>query len=120
MEAITTIDVSGENDSADIELCGKVSDILNRAYPAHLWMVGCDHKAGLIYVELPYGNSVKAFPYGFALHIGKLGGAKTMKKKVQWAGGELLERWGLPRNKAHKDVLSIAGNNKLDSSHAVG
>ena len=120
MEAVTTIDIHNEHDKADLELCGKVSEILNNNYPYHLWMVGCDHQAGLVYVELPYGKTTKLFPFGFALHIKKLGNAKSMKKKVVWAGGELLERWNLTRGRASEDVLGLAAENGLDSSGAVG
>lgn len=119
MESVTTIDIHSENDLADRELCGKVSDILNRHYPNHLWMVGCDHKSGMVYVELPYETARRAFPFGFSLHIGKLGNAKSMQKKVMRAGGELLERFNLERGIASRDTLSLAKENGLDSSNKV-
>lgn len=120
MDISTVIDIHTQNDAADIDLCRKVSEILNRHYPKHLWMVGADHKSGMIYVELPYETAIRAFPFGFALHIGKLGNAKTMKKKVMSAGGELLERFGLKRGAALKDTLGLAKENGLDTSGKIG
>lgn len=120
MEAITSIDIHTEHDKKDLALCGEVSAILNKHYPKHLWMVGCDHASGMIYVELPYATKIMMFPYGFSLHIPKLGSVRTMKKKVVWAGGELLERFKLKRGMAADDVIDIAKQNGLDTSGSVG
>lgn len=117
MEPATAIDIHTRHDAADIALCGKVSEILNRHYPEHLWMVGADHQAGLIYVELPYDPIIRVYNLGFKLHITKLGNAKSMEKKVMKAGGELLERYKLKRGKASNDVLDLARENGLDRSH---
>ena len=116
MEATTAIDMPTEYDAADEELCRKVSEILNRHYPDHLWMVGADHHAGLIYVELPYDTLIHVYNLGFKLHINKLGNAKSMQKKVMKAGGELLERYKLKRGRASENVLGLAKENGLDRS----
>ncbi len=117
MEVKTYIDTHTKNDAEDIIMCGKVSEILNRHYPDHLWMIGADHEAGMIYVELPYDTKIHVYNLGFKLHINKLGNAKSMQKKVVKAGGELLERYKLKRGRASQDVLGLAHENGLDRSH---
>lgn len=115
---VKTVDQSAFN-IIDADLCRKISDILMMHYPEHLWMVGADHQAGMIYVELPYDSVIRNFQFGFNMHISKLGNARTMEKKVMKAGGELLERFKLKRGRADDGFLSLAKENGLDTSGKI-
>jgi hypothetical protein len=120
VETVTSIDISSEHDLADIEACHRVGEILSIQYPGHPWQVGVKHDAGTIHIELPYLTRLRTrFPYGFLLHLSSLRNHDTARKKVIWAGGELLERYGLPRGAATADTPALAMQNGLDRSSPV-
>lgn len=120
MNAHTEIDIHSEFDVADIKVCNDVNDILTRYYPGHFWMVGCNHKAGTVHIELPYQTRIQTrFPYGYLLHITSLSNPDVMKKKVMIAGGEMLERYGLPRGAANDYTAIDARKHGLDKSGVI-
>lgn len=73
---------------------------LCKNFPGYDWLVSADDKSGMIDIYLPEmgGN------YAYSLHIAKL---DTKLKKVFRAGGEILERHGLSRNKMKVDDMAI-------------
>lgn len=86
---------TGPTAMADEDLARAVGEDLMQHYPGHPWMVGCNHEAGTVAVQLGYIDT----QMGILLHIQKLlapGGQKLAMR----AGGELLERLGLPRGAA--------------------
>lgn len=99
---------------ADEDLCRAVGEDLTRHYPGHPWMVGCDHEAGTLAIKLGYTQT----PMGMLLHIGKLQGPGGQRLALM-AGGELLERFGLPRKAADGDAVDAAREHGLDDSHAI-
>jgi hypothetical protein len=102
----------GKTQAADIALCKDISDILNRHYPNHPWMVGCNHEAGDLYIQLAYPSRIGHLArHGYRIHMAC--SQDLMKKKVMRAGGELLERWKLPREKANSDSYAKAKSNGL-------
>lgn len=117
MHTETAIDIHSEHDAADLAACKLVNDILIQHYPGHPWMVGVNHKAGTVHIELPYQDRIRTrFPYGFLLHLSSLRSEAEARRKVVWAGGELLERYGLPRGRATSDAWNIAAEHGLDRS----
>lgn len=112
----------GETRMADEDICIAVGEDLTRMYPGYLWMVGADHDAGVVHIrlQLPLDTPANRVlgEYGYLLYISSVLGAGG-QAKVRNAGGEMLERWGLPRSWAPHDVVEIAQAHGLDISGAV-
>lgn len=120
MEHHVQIDGHTPNDVADIALCRDVGEILEKYYPGHFWMVGCNHEAGSLHIELAYQEkTAKRFPYGYLLHIHNLSNPDVRRQKVMHAGGELLERYGLARGKATPYAALDVRNNGIDKSGEI-
>lgn len=120
MESHVQIDGHTVHDLADIELCQDVGAILEQHYPGHFWMVGCNHEAGTLHIELGYTEkTVKRFPYGYLLHIHNLQNHDTRKKKVVFAGGELLERYGLKRGRANRHAFADVKAKGIDKAGMI-
>jgi hypothetical protein len=114
MDAILT--GSGTNRMADQDVCIAVGEDLTRQYPGYLWMVGCNHEAGTIQIDLQCDKPIGMERYGYMLHLSTVLGAGG-QKAVMRAGGELLERFGLRRGIAHEDTPEIARAHGLDVSN---
>lgn len=105
---------NSEQDVKDIALCKEVWEVLDKHYPGHPWMVGADHFAGTVSIQLAYEDRVE-FNYskwGYLLHIRNLNTPESMKK-VMRAGGEMLERWKLARTGASQHAVGDARRNGL-------
>lgn len=110
-EAILT--GSGENRMADQDICIAVGEDLTQTYPGYFWNVGCNHEAGTVTVALAIPGEAGNTTKGFLLHLSSIVGPDG-QKKVRAAGGELLERWGLPRGRAPDDTIERALEHGLD------
>lgn len=79
--------------TADVTLMKQISDVLERHYPCHPWMVKVTHKQGVAMIKLPIlmGRNDE-----YVLHINRLKGDPGLRAVVR-AGGELLERYNVPR-----------------------
>lgn len=122
MDIHTNIDVSTPYDSADIELAKNIYDILDKHYSGHPWAVWADHRKtnATADILLFYPNKLgQIYKFGYKLHIAKLD-APYLRKKVIRAGGELLERYGLSRDRANEDSFLDAKSNGLDKTGRVG
>lgn len=109
----------GEHIMAEEDLCRAVGEDLSRAYPGYPWMVGCSLQAGTVVINLPEPwKPLKYRNHGILLHMGSLMGPGG-QKKVLFAGGEMLERMGLPRSAAPQDAGQRAKENGLDVANAV-
>ena len=115
-DAILTGD--GATMLADQALCVRVGEDLARAYPGYQWMVGCNHEAGTVVIDLLCDKPIGLANYGYLLHISSLMGAGG-QAKVMRAGGELLERFGLRRGSAQSEWKDQAVQNGLDLGNAV-
>lgn len=94
---LSTAESSGPNARQDLEACWAVNGVLNKHYPGHPWMVGADHDAGVVVVKLAYYDKLMRWArHGFVIHFGSLLTDPNMDVAMR-AGGELLERYGLPR-----------------------
>lgn len=85
---------------ADAALMAAMYAKLQEHYPGHHWRTTADHEQGVAAVYLQYLDAIKrtAGRYGYALLIDKLKSDPDMRSVVR-AGGELLERFGLPRHR---------------------
>jgi hypothetical protein len=111
----------GENAAADAALGKSVFEVLNKHYANHRWYVEANHFAGTVSIQLLYydGKHWKISRYGVLLHIKNLVNHDTLVKKVIWAGGEMLERYDLPRTVAGEFAALNAAYNGLDKSGAI-
>lgn len=110
MDALLT--GSGPTRMADQDVCVAVGEDLSRMYPGYLWMVGCNHEAGTLHIDLQCPKPIGLENYGYLLHISTVlspGG----QHRVMLAGGEMLERFGLRRGAAHEDTDEIAATHGL-------
>jgi hypothetical protein len=93
---ITTYDQTDEVDphvAADLAMTLRISETLERHYPAHPWMVVVSHAQGVAQIKLPL---VMKKNQAFILHLDKLAADPGLKAVIR-AGGEILERHGMPR-----------------------
>lgn len=120
MEIHTEIDSHTEHDAQDIALCKEIYDILDTHYSGHLWQVGANSYSGVVDIKLLYPDGRhRVTNFGYGLKITALD-APFIKKKIIKAGGELLERYGLPRGRATINTIGDAITNGLDKSGRVG
>jgi hypothetical protein len=103
---------------ADLMLAAAVYHKLDEHYPGHQWLANADHATGLVTVQLLYLDvERKHARWGFVLHIDKLSSDPTLRAAVR-AGGELLERFRLSRERRRVDAETrqLALANGLDVS----
>ncbi len=84
--------------AADQKLASEVARVLKHHYPGWSWATHCDSRTGILTVE----NWDLSERYGFVIHMNKLTGAQEIKRAAILAGGEFLERHGLPATKANE------------------
>lgn len=77
------------NAAADMATTKAVAEILHSHYRGHFWAVATDSKQGCVLITIPIllGN------WKFMLKLKELTPAKVIK-----AGGEILERFNIPRS----------------------
>lgn len=103
----------GDHAMADIDVCCAVSEDLNRHYPGHAWVIGCDHNAGTVAIDIAMHKPPALKLFGYLLHLSTIMGAGG-QAAVMRAGGELLERYGLQRRGARVDDRARAIEHGLD------
>jgi hypothetical protein len=86
--------------AADQKLASEVARVLRSHYPGWSWATHCDSRTGILTVE----NWDLSERYGFVIHMNKLTGAQEIKRAAILAGGEFLERHGLPATKANESA----------------
>lgn len=116
MEAYLTGE--GPTRDADEALCLVVGRDLTEQFPGYAWNVGCDHNAGVIAIRLAVPQFGGMASPGFLMYISTAIGPNG-RDKVRAAGGELLERWRMSREKAPDDWVRRAEDNGLDRSHMI-
>lgn len=123
MEAQLDISESdGEHERAEAALCIAVGEDLMQVYPGYAWNVGFTHQSGVVTIKLVVPLSVR--PGGMTGEPGFMLYASTVvgpggQAKVRAAGGELLERWRLPRQNAPTDWVEAAWENGLDRTNMI-
>lgn len=91
---IQTVDVTSfDQESLEMESRARlVAETLCKEYPNHLWQVGWAPGATLI-VKHMLGDA----RYGYTIDNAMICSQTALRRACQQAGGELLERMGLPR-----------------------
>lgn len=77
----------------DMEKAKEVGDKLSEKYPGHLWAVSV--QGGVLVVK---NLAISSF-YGFVIKHADSYSASDLAKQAMLAGGELLERAGMSRNR---------------------
>ena len=113
-----SVESSGPHAMADRDLCIAVGEDLQRHYPDHPWIVGCNHEAGTVVIDLGYEKPPALRNMAYLLHIPSLLGPGG-HQRVMRAGGEWLERLRLAREAATDESGQRAAENGLDASGAV-
>jgi hypothetical protein len=84
--------------AADQKLASEVARVLRSHYAGWSWAVNADSRTGTVTVE----NWDLSERMGFYIRMSELDGPEAIKRKAVWAGGEFLERHGLPATKANE------------------
>ena len=83
----------------------RVLEKLLREYPGYNWHVEVNFAGQVCTVRTEFGGQ-----WGYVLHLEAIVNDPDLKL-VRWAGGELLERFNLSREKANLDIIdSLAVN----------
>lgn len=88
---------------ADQELALKVAHELGKTYPGHPWAVAVDRNAGVVQIL----HTALSDKYGFLIKLADI--EKThdgLARACIWAGGEMLERYGVNRKRADREQLA--------------
>ena len=82
----------------DMNLAGLISNTLEKHYSGWGWLVRVDSEGGIVEIINGIMNATLTKQYGYVLKLAKLNNTYDMivKQSVN-AGGELLERMGVPR-----------------------
>lgn len=106
-----------EGDAADMAICKKVADVLQKHYPNYEWLVGmADRFAGTVTIGLPNKYVPPSLRnYGYLLHLANV----DDERQIRNAGGEWLERIGLARARAHEWAVQQALEHGLDLGNIV-
>ena len=78
----------------DLALTKRMAEVLERHYPGHPWMVQVSHAQGVAYVKLPI---LMKRNQAYILHIDRMAMDPSLRC-VMRAGGELLEKYSVPRS----------------------
>lgn len=78
----------------DLALTKRMAEVLERHYPGHPWMVQVSHAQGVAYIKLPI---LMKRNQAYILHIDRMAMDPSLRC-VMRAGGELLEKYSVPRS----------------------
>lgn len=106
------IQATGEHAMAEQDLCRAVGEDLTKHYPGHPWCVGADLRGGYVVIDLGYDKPPHLRNMAYLLHPQTLMNAGGQQRVMQ-AGGEMLERFGLPRDGIRSDAADLANENGL-------
>jgi len=83
----------------DVMLQRELETVLHRHYPGHFWHLDVNIRQGLINVR----NLFLSGAFGFRIKLQGVFSASQVEHDVMVAGGELLERYNMPRSTFNKD-----------------
>jgi hypothetical protein len=78
----------------DEALCAAIFAVLIEHYPGHFWQIIADAEQGIARIRIPI---LMGQTLGYTLHLDKITSPNDLKRAVILAGGEILERWRIPR-----------------------
>lgn len=79
---------------ADDSLAKFVSELLQKYYPGHPWLVQATHSQG----QLTIRNPALSYKMGMRIFIPKIVNYNDLQGKIMRYAGEFLERHGVSRN----------------------
>jgi hypothetical protein len=83
------------------QLAANIAKVLTEHYPGYPWAVNVSAETGIATVE----NWALSTKDGYIIKMKSLNGPTEVTKAAIIAGGEFLERHGLPRSKAEMDQM---------------
>lgn len=95
----------------DLWRARQMMGLLQQVYPGHRWWTFCDTKQGVAYISIPV---LMGREMAFAINLKK---NELTIGMVSQAGGEILERYGLPVGPFNLDSF-LAARNKFGKLHA--
>lgn len=93
-----------DRDRMDLQCARLCMTVLETNFPGYIWFVEVDGAQGMIHIR----NLDLSGERGYSLHLKGHASASELDKLVRDAGGEILERYNQPREKADQDKLELA------------
>lgn len=84
-----------QGDAYEMGICKQVGDALEAHYPGWMWMIAAPKKQGVVIIKSGYMDP----RHGFVLRLPEVYSASELVRQAIRAGGELLERTGMPRSR---------------------
>lgn len=101
---IQTVDLTPDPENSQMELIAKMAaSVLTRHYPSHLWYVGWAPGMTLVVKNMAISNG----RYGFTVDAAKAHSVSHLEHEIMVAGGELLERCGVPRGTWNGEMMDL-------------
>ena len=80
---------------AEMEIAKNITEILQHFYPGHFWMVHVDARQGIAYLKIP---TLMPKSHCYNIHLHRVSGPNDLARVVKQFGGEILERFNIPRS----------------------
>ena len=80
---------------AEMEIAKNITEILQHFYPGHFWMVHVDARQGIAYLKIP---TLMPKSHCYNIHLHRVSGPNDLVRVVKKYGGEILERFDIPRS----------------------
>lgn len=103
---------SGETKAipGEVRLCKEIYRVLSAHYPGHPWAIEVHAEQGFVFITIP---PLLGANWGYVLPFGPLDG-DTFRASVIRAGGDLLERFEIPRS-----TIDMARYIELEAKHPL-
>lgn len=85
---------------ADERLCNQAMSVLQLHYAGHQWKVESDARQGILKIQI---HALMGDTLHYVILLDKVDGVAAFAAAVKTAGGEILERYGLPRSQMNVD-----------------
>ncbi len=91
---IQCVSMTPDPENAQMHLIAKIAaQVLTKHYPNHLWVVGWMPGMALAIKNMAIDDG----RYGFTVDVPRASSVSELEREIVKAGGELLERCGVPR-----------------------
>lgn len=97
----------------DAATAKQIGDMLNRAYPGHLWAINSQWEHGILTIQcldLPCN-------YGYVVHLLPTYSSSDLEARCRRGAGEVLERFGLSRGQWKPDEVAALTKDSLGRVH---
>jgi hypothetical protein len=85
---------------ADAQLCERTLAVLQRHYAGHQWKIESDARQGILKIQI---HALMGDTLHYVILLDNVDGVTAFDAAVMKAGGEILERYGLPRGPMELD-----------------